>query len=300
MKHWFTLIFLLVGMSILAQEDSPESDTADYELSPPIPKRAKRLFITASYGYGTSYHSVSSEKYAELVSCRGEHEKNLEVPSAELNVGYHIKHWWNVSVGLEYFETGFNFSEEKSLSDTMSHEFSNGCDVYNSVHPYAGYVWYGFHDPRFVGYIQGYHPTSATQKINVHYYYLGIPVKTELSFTLSTAHLGYLRPYVVGGLTPNYMIRQQYDASFENGTWKYVQQDSIGIPYQFLRRGNVSTVAGFGLKFFVKNKFDVSAEYNRQDQLLDIFNWRFYDKQDYEEKHRVYRVKFAVTYYFGD
>lgn len=50
----------------------------------------------------------------------------------------------------------------------------------------------------------------------------------------------------------------------------------------------------------VKRQIRMSFEYNRQSQLLDIFNWRFYGKEDYEEMHQVQRVVISACYYFGD
>jgi hypothetical protein len=303
MKHLFTLALVVIANALFAQieTDGIDSTVVDttYSYGPPPPERLHRFFLAADVGRGVSYHSILGEHYQELEDCRNEHENNIYVPTASLNLGYHLKRWWDVSVGLQYFQTGFDFSEQKSLSDTLPYEFSIGCDVYQAVHPSMGFVWAAFYDPRFVSGISGYHPTSATLKIRERYHYVGIPVKTELNiFVRHTIGRGLARLFVNAGVTPNYMVKQLYDMSFSNETWSYTVQDSVGIPAPFVRRWNLSSSFGGGITLMVRDHFEFRLEGNVQHQLIYFFNWRLGGNFDYQEKHSVNSTKISVRYYF--
>ena len=95
------------------------------------------------------------------------------------------------------------------------------------------------------------------------------------------------------------MVRQKYDHSFSNGEWEYVLQDSLGVPLNILRRGNVSSELGFGFTVYAGKKTEISLQVNWQNQILDIFNWRFDWRADYQEKHNVYQGLISFSYYFG-
>jgi hypothetical protein len=291
MKHLFTLLLIFCGIAVFAQEDTLQYDSI------PTSHSRRDFFLNAGFGYGVAHRGISTNGYSELVTCREACETPLNVPSAELNVGYHITNWWNVSVGLQYFQTGLRFSEEKTLSDTLPNEFSIGCDVYEAVNPRIGFVQYAFFDPRFVGVIQGYHPSSATLEVNLRYHYIGLPVKTSFTAVIRTSHFRDFGLFVSGSITPNYMIRQLYDVRFKNHDWEFVQQDSTGIPAQFIRRWNLSTSVSVGVTLLRTKNCEVSLEVNRQDQLLNLFNWRLFSQFDYEEKHRIGRAVLSVTYF---
>lgn len=299
MKHLFTLLFILTANLLLSQVDSTavgSPDSLEIDLTPPAPQRAKHLFLEFELGYGKSHYEIIGNKYPELVSCRGEHEKKIKVPTAELKVGYQIKNWWSVSAGFQYFQTGFDFSEEKMLSDTLPMEFVIGCEVYEVVDPQYGYVFAGFFDPRFASGIIGYHPAEATLSIKPRYHYLGFPVKTELSALLAvTRGHGWARLFVNGGVTPNYMVKQGYHQSYENESWSYVLEDSVGIPAPYLRRWNMSASVGVGLAFMIRKQCEVRIEMNRQDQLFCLFNWTH---EYYQERHGISTLNISWRYYF--
>lgn len=294
MKHLFTLILLMIGVAVTAQEDSLEYDSVPEPVSY---HRDRRFFLNAEFGYGTAYRSVSGPHYSPMIECRNEHETGIGALSAGIHAGYHIFDWWSVRAGLQYFETGFQFSEEKTFRDTMSSEFSLGCDVYNAVDPRVGFVGYAFYDPRLLAVIEGNRPRQATMNVNVKYYYVGLPVSTELTAVVRTAHFRDFRLFVRGGITPNYMFRQQYDVSFSNGDWQYTYQDSTGVPANFLRRWNLSTSVSFGVSLLRRENFEINFELNRQNHLLNVFNWQLFAPYDYEEKHHVTRGVLSVTYF---
>lgn len=298
MKHLFTLLLIFSVNVLTSQEDTLNEDSIRYAMHPRAPQREHHFFVSTALRYGESYHALTSEKYPELVSCLGEHTRNAYFPSAELMLGYHIRNWWDVSIGVQYFETGYDYAATKQLSDTLPAEFAIGCDVYHAVDPKYGFIQANFYDPRFFSLIQEYHPAEAVQKVKLRYYYLGFPIKTELTALLAiTTRRGWARVFINGGVTPNYMIKQRYDVSFQKDSWNYVYQDSIGSPAPFIRRWNLSTSVGAGITFVIRENYEVRIEFSRQDQLFDLFNWRLNAKQDYEEKHRVYGGGLSFRYF---
>lgn len=294
MKHLFTLILLMIGVAVTAQEDSLEYDSVPEPVSY---HRDRRFFLNAEFGYGTAYRSISSTQYLALIKCRNGHENGAQVFSAGMYGGYSIYGWWRVRAGIQYFETGFQFSEEKTFRDTAHSEFTVGCDVYNAVDPRIGFIWYAFYDPRFLARIEGAHPEKAEMNVNVRYYYVAFPLSTEFTAAIRTTHFRDFRLFVSGGITPNYMIRQRYDIRFKNEDWEFIAQDSIGVPANFIRRWNLSTSISVGISLLQRDNFEINLELNRQDQLLDLFGWQLYAKYDYKEKHHVTRGVLSVTYF---
>lgn len=300
MKHLFTLLLILSGNFLFAQTDSAEIDTAMSDNQRVEFAKAKHLFIQIGYGYGRCHYNVIGNRYPELVACRSEHETPINVPMSDLRVGYQIKEWWSLSVGIQYFQTGFDFSEEKALSDTLPMEFVIGCEVYDVVDPEHGYVYNGFYDPRYASGILGYHPDDATLRIKPRYHYLGLPIQTEFSGYLYLARLRGLGVFANAGLTPNYMIKQGYYQSYENASWKYVMEDSIGLPSSFIRRWNMSAEFGLGVKFISAKRFEARAEFHNQFQLFCLFDPKRYSKEVYQERHSISMVNISLRFYLGN
>lgn len=300
MKHQFTLFLVLSVNLLCAQEDSLADDSTDYETRAQYAYRFHHFFLDIDAGYGTAHHTIFGNHFQELVDCRKMHEKDIHIPTARISLGYKLKHWWSVSMGLQYFETGFDFSEEKQLSDTLPSEFSIGCDVYQAVDPYRGFIRYAFYDPRFASFIQGYHPTQATLDIRERYKYIGLPIQTEVSTTLLINWRGRSTLFVNAGVTPNYMLKQEYDMTFSNGSWSYVVQDSVGVPAPFVRRWNMMSNFGVGFTVIIRERYELKFEASRQYQMLYFFNWRLSGNFDYQEKHDIGTLKVAFRYYLGN
>lgn len=299
MKHLFTLLLILSGSFLFAQADSTEIDTTISDNQNTEFEKAKRVFVEVGYGYGMCHYKVIGDTYPALIACRSEHETPINVPMSDLRVGYQIKEWWSLGAGIQYFQTGFDFSEEKTLSDTLPMEFVIGCEVYNVVDPEFGYVYNGFFDPRFASGILGYHPDEATLNNKPRYHYLGLPIKTELSGYLNFLRFRSLGVFINAGLTPNYMIKQNYYQSYENASWTYVLQDSTGVPSSYIRRWNMSAEFGLGVKFISVKRFEARVEYHNQYQLFYLFDQKRYTKEDYQERHSISMVNISLRYYLG-
>lgn len=299
MKHLFTFLLLLSGSMLFAQDDSLTDDSTDYETRATAAYRLHHFFLDIDAGYGTAHHKIFGNHFQELADCRSMHEKNIRIPTARVSLGYKLQHWWSVSIGLQYFETGFDFSEEKQLSDTLPAEFSIGCDVYQAVNPQFGFIQYAFFDPRFASVIQGYHPSRATLNIRERYKYIGLPIQTELSTTLFINTRGRTTLFVNGGVTPNYMLKQEYDMSYSNDSWNYIVQDSVGVPAPFVRRWNMMSNFGVGFTVVIRERYELKFEASRQYQLLYFFNWRLWGNFDYQEKHDIGTLKLSFRYYLG-
>jgi hypothetical protein len=300
MKHLFTFLLVLTSTLLWAQDDSLADDSTDYKTRAEYAYRVHHFFLDIDAGFGTAHHTIFGNHYQELADCRHEHEKDIYIPTARVSLGYKLRHWWSVSIGLQYFETGFDFSEEKQLSDTLPSEFSIGCDVYQAVDPYRGFIRYAFFDPRFVSGIQGYHPSQATLNIRERYKYIGLPIQTELSTELHINSRGRTILFVNGGVTPNYMLKQEYDMSFSNESWNYVVQDSVGVPAPFVRRWNMMSSFGVGFTVIIRERYELKFEASNQYQLFYFFNWRLWGNYDYQEKHNISTLKVSFRYYLGD
>jgi hypothetical protein len=305
MKHLFTLMLLLAGSALIAQIDSTETepsedDSLSFGLLPISPQRAKHFFLDVELGYLRSYHEVRGNKYRELWECRGGHETRIFAPTAELRAGYQIKNWWSVSAGVQYFQTGFDFTETKTLQDSVDVDIVIGCDSYGADNSSFGFMYTGFYDPRFLSYVKGPHPDQATMNIRLRYFYIGLPVKTEFSAFIRTTRMQQFKLFVTGVVSPNYIVKQRYDVSFQSDGWNFVERDSVGVPAPYIRRWNLGGGYGLGFSLLVRKQFEMRLEFNRQEQLLYLFNWRLFQKDDYQERHAISSAKFSLRYYFGE
>lgn len=298
MKHLFTSILILLSQWLISQNDTTYSDTVPTQ-SPKDYYYAKEssCFLKGSVAFGNAYRGIMGSKYEELIDCRNEHESSINVPEGGVDFGYRFTNWLSIGAGLHFLETGFDFREDRSLSDTLPMEFVVGCDVYNVVNASAGYVGAGFFDPRLNTAIVGLHPSSATLDIQVRYYYLNLPIQAELTGSILYGRSsGRLQVFVNGGLAPNYMVKQKFSHSFSNGNWNVSVDDSIGTPIFCMQRWNIGALFGGGFSVHVNEKILVRAEFNTQFQLRNIFNEKLSAHTNYIEKHNVYRLGLGVCY----
>lgn len=301
MKHLFTSFLAIYSIVLYSQQDSVVADSsAPYR---PTPMRCYnnegRWFVAADGALGWAYRGIESKQYSELQKCREQHELPAKVPLFGVSAGYYFRNWFNVAIGLGYTESGFNFSERRDLIDTIPMEFVIGCDVYGAVNPQYGYLGpAAFYDPRLTSGILGYHPKSATLNINVRYYQLVFPILAQFNWTIRLNPWNYVHAFANVGISPNYIVKQRYDNSFEGENWNYVLEDSVGQVAPYIRRWNAGAIGNVGILYEITQEWLIGVEGGFQYQIFELFNWRLYGKKDYAEHQYISRLGIQLRYIF--
>jgi len=300
MKQVLLLILVCFGFTLSAQDTIP-ADTSQEETKHKHKDHAHysneehRLSLGLNVSPGYSFRKIESRKYSELIHCREEHETAIYTLNGGLSVGYRLNKYFELVSGISYFQTGFDFSEDVQLSDTLENEFLIGCEVYYVVDPEIGFVGAGFFDRRFVYYISGYHPAQGTLNIKIRYHYLDVPV--ILRFGVGQKRL---RGYLTTGISANFMIRNDLSITVDNNgnTFSSYQADGKNLYFLFSSRWNFSALAGAGVSYRLSELFSIGAEFSARYQLRDLFSkeWRPHPNV-YQERHYSATAGVSVWYH---
>ena len=299
MKQALPLILVCFGFTLSAQDTIP-ADTSQEETKRKHKNHAHysndkhRLSLGLNVSPGYSFRKIESRKYSELIHCREEHETAIYTLNGGLSVGYRLNKYFELVSGISYFQTGFDFSEDVQLSDTLENEFLIGCNVYDAVHPWMGYIKYGFHDPRYRYYISGYHPSQGTLNIKVRYHYLDVPLMVRFNMGQKR-----FRAYITVGASGNFMVSYDETITVENeGNIFSSYKSEDKYLYSISNRWNFSALAGAGMSYRVNQSFSIGAEFSARYQLRNLFTkeWVRYPSW-YVEHHYSATAGVSVWYH---
>ncbi|HTF05362.1 MAG TPA: outer membrane beta-barrel protein [Bacteroidia bacterium] len=299
MKQALLPFLVFFGFTLSAQDTLPadtlQEETKHKHKNTHYSNDEHRLSVGLNLSVGYSFRKIESRKYSELIHCREEHETGILTPNAGLSVAYRLNKNFQLVSGISYFQTGFDFSEDVQLSDTLENEFLIGCEVYNVVDPKIGYVQNNFYDPRFAYYISGYHPSQGTLNIKVRYHYLDVPLMVRFNMGQKR-----FRAYVAAGASANFMV--SYDETIkvknEGTTFSSYRDEDKGLFFVF-NRWNFSALGCAGVSYRVNQSFSIGAEFSGRYQLRNIFTKESQGNADwYVEHHYSATAGVSVWYYW--
>jgi hypothetical protein len=300
MKFILTLTISILLTSLHAQTDSLRKDSLLKKFN------QSRLSFGPDISLGYCFRKIESKLYPEMVACRNEHEQAAYLPHAGIAFHYRITNWFQLVSGIRYLQTGFNFKEERQLSDTLETELGSACDVYHVVDPAWGYLVSGFLDPRYGFLIKGEHPDTATLKFQVRYHYIDVPLKARFSLEKKLIFHKAKRPvvssislFVYAGISINYLFRQNISYQFENNGTEFASNTYSGKPFDNIEKINYSLLTGGGIRYRATQKVAFEVHADAQWQQINIFQPDKYYRKYYIEKHYRYDAGLSVFYYFA-
>lgn len=290
MRNYFLLCTLFIALTISAQKnDSVDSDTIIPGHSFQLGKHKWTLGFEFE---GTiTYRRLKDSKHKELVDCRNEHDKPTTGIQCGLMVRREISKNLELVSGISFFQTGFEFSEGKKLSDTLDMEFMIGCEIGFIVDPQYGYVGSGFWDPRYSYIVYGLHPDTATLNIKLEHNYIEVPLLLKGNF-------GKRRTrgcFAMGGGV-NYMVGMKQSVTLTNDEGYSNHYVTTEMP-DYYRRWNYSVLTAIGIESKVRENLSAGFHLSGRYQLRSIFGHEYY--ADYKENHFNFSVGAGIYYHFG-
>jgi len=288
----FPIFFLLSPLH--AQTDSLSNDSLQEQTDFTHPRFSYGPDISIGY----CFRKIESPLYPEIIACRNEHEQAVYLPQAGLAFHYRITNWFQLVSGIRYLQTGFNFEEERQLSDTLETELGAACDVYKVVNPARGWLYSGFTDPRYGFLIKGNHPDTATLKFQVRYHYIDVPLKARFSLAKKLSVHKVVSFFVYAGISINYLFRQNISYQLENNGNEFASNTYRGKPFDNIAKMNYSFLTGSGIRYRASQKTAFEFHLDGQWQQINLFQPDKYYRTSYIEKHYRYDAGLSLFYYF--
>jgi hypothetical protein len=272
-----------------AQIDSTHTDTLDPSLS--FRHDERKWTLGFDFEGALAYRRVSSPTYKELAECRSHHDKPITTINVGLTARYELNRTLELVSGITWFQTGFSFSEDKQLRDSLSPEFLVGCDVYAALDPGHGFVREGFFDPRYVYIVTGPHPKKATLEMKVTYDFLEVPLMLKVNIGHNRT-----RAFISGGAAIDYLYAMSHTivlTDHVNYSGRYGTNDIA----DYYRRWNCSALLSAGVESKLHKNLSVGFHLNGRYQVRSIFGDEFY--RNYKEHHFSIAVGGGFYYHFG-
>lgn len=289
MRNALLIPALLCTLLAAAQADStlPAPDSVR------IPKWEERNFsVGAECGMGIALYRLNTTHTA-LAECRKHHDEPMLSGLFALKVRYRLNDRLELMSGLSYYETGFSFSEEKQLSDTLGQEFVLGCEIGNIVDPKNGYTGIGFFDSRYATIIYGLHPGHGTMHVKLKYNYIDVPLLLKVQLGKKQT-----RCYVAGGAGVNYLVGVTERIFFSTESEEFGQWVLTDVPAMY-RRWNFSAQAAFGVEQLMSDRLSSGFQVSGKYHLQSIFGSSAGFQDSYKENHFAFWIEAGVYYRLG-
>lgn len=288
MRTFILLSLLLYGFALRAQETDTLATDDSSRVHRNNQRKDRRFSTGLEAGGGMSYRRVNAERYPELVNCRSHHEQPVASANLALRFRYALSNHFELVSGVSCYQTGFNFTEEKQLSDTLDQEFVLGCEIGFIKDPRAGLVGAGFYDPRYLYMISGLHPDHGTMHVELRYNYLELPL-------LLKAQIGKKRTrgFIAAGGDVNYLAGVTQRMYFTNEITTFGTFETYRV-HSMYRRWNFGVQAAMGVEQMITESLSVGLQASGKYQLRSIIRY-----DDYRENHFAGWVSAGLYYHFG-